>query len=1755
MALRAGLGGAPVRPRRRPIVPLPIKREVQEQPIFRPAPPPPRATPSPPSPTRDLSRREGQAYAETQSHLLNYALQRKLELQARKNETDAARQSNQSTEALVQDQQANELRALHEGMMPDEPSLPYLQAVAFRGNRPLGEMKDEARNAEGQAKLRDFTRWWDKALPEERSVLQGTALGLAKEGMSAKRYQDIVADTRTGTHIGKYDDDELEKADRVLQASIANTPGLAPEGTPTQPAARFLDSLPSISPRSEAQFASPKYRRETQERAYHSMPQAISLAQDLLARGIFDEDDLAAVKAGTPQSDVIEKIQGREELKDDPRVGHLLNVYRSDWANRQVTTWTGDPFDLVVAGLVTGLAKIPGVERLPAPVRTGIAVAAPVAASILARRPLIGVTRRLPGVLRPSARVATAALGVQPEGAARPRVPAKAAVEAVEEVAETVELPRGEGLVYSTQNPKVSAALKAGTHKKPIWTAGTIEAKPGVAAAKVQQAEGSEVFTFRPKPKAKPTSTSKVGAAMYRPKDLEIVGSVPQEQVFGAEIVARARPISAAAREAEVAVPGRAAEVASEAPPSAPLTIKAFRGTGGGNLPPGENLGQGTYYSSSRKLAKTFGPDIEEVSIRLEKPFVTDDPAQLQAIGRSTQRSAATAGRPYGTGPDDLSLAIRNGLEDQGYDGIVIRSKAGYDEFVVFDPDRSVESLRGVEAVPSRAVPEGTDLVSRRAQVDDLERRLARSKNDARRFSLSKELTKARQALALEEAKATAAPIARALESETGAVRIPGGEEVPLDQVGAADTMIAEAKARLTTKAASEAAEATPEVAAKPRRFKADDTIYDRKGQPYTFVKHGGKAAPGKVFVRKGIGKTTGRPFAIPRKGLSSTSPTAEPLPITPHKVRFREGEKTIEKLSHLIRTSKRLKPEQRSIATGIHERKLGAGVAVEAKVAQAAGRKPGDVSRAFKGQLTGKENLPTMEPQRGKFSDKEILQLEDTIGRRYPNRPHERQNARDAMDKLLDGYPLATFEQRLLTGIVPADALDLVGRAAEGLGKKVGREVGGVLNLLRAIQIVDPISHALRQGGLAVTHPIAWGKNMYHSIHTLTSARYADDWARTMAEKPNYMTIRDFGKEGGAFDGIEEQIDSMISRGLPPPKGWAPSGKARAPLEERITTGERSFVDRMLLKVPGVKQSERTFRLGIGGLRFDLQDNFYKAFKKGGQSDEAIGEMLKFFNRATGRGTLGPWNKEGPILSQIFYAIRLVASRPQAAAHLFNTKSGAVRLLAARTVLGYAGMVAGGLYLAKLAGADVEVDSRSANWGKLKVGDTRVDLTAGFGPIIRLAARVSTEIAGGKGVKTDIGDFRDTDIRDALGIFIESKLAPSVSLGVDVAKGEAFGGRKLRADWETVRTEALNRATPLFVQSIVEAIRVGGWPQAPLALGEMVGLGTMTYNPPSAAIFELLSDDIQEGLIDLDDYPELEGRVPRTRGELHPKDQQEFEKRHKDELAEIEKQYELQPEDTVSTTLEEAQAYGEGITKDVLDLEQLVKSGDMTKEGFAEGVKSLKSDSRAVSGIIGDILKASGFEEDERPDVPGVMQDIYDYGKIFDKYPNTKTDPRQKRAMFRAVDNFRERMGQKREDEMDENLNLDFKESPLYLELDAANDELNESGYFDRTQKTWDWVRGEAAAEGVTLPEDRFEYRTHVQTQYKGVEDRYYALKDDPWLALYDDESDYDLYDWKLENPHALHTAIDWGFKNGSQDDFSILEDASIDISDIEEY
>jgi hypothetical protein len=263
----------------------------------------------------------------------------------------------------------------------------------------------------------------------------------------------------------------------------------------------------------------------------------------------------------------------------------------------------------------------------------------------------------------------------------------------------------------------------------------------------------------------------------------------------------------------------------------------------------------------------------------------------------------------------------------------------------------------------------------------------------------------------------------------------------------------------------------------------------------------------------------------------------------------------------------------------------------------------------------------------------------------------------------------------------------------------------------------------------------------------------------------------------------------------------------------------------------------------------------------------DALASMINAF---TGRGEIGPLKDYTPLLSGLMFSARRQASLVQIPLSLFS-RSPHVRKLAARNLMAFVGTGVGLLSLLKMSGlADVEMDPRSSNWGKIRVGPTRLDIWAGFQPLGRLIAQAAS---GQK--KISSGALVDVGLLSAAGTFLRNKLSPAAGEVVDVARGETAIGEDIAFTPEVIGREAYENLTSLFIQDVFEAVKEGGWAHGLLALPAGFGVGVQSYTTPSeelAARFEKQYPDlapynpeVHRVIVDAD--PELSAILGKSEG------------------------------------------------------------------------------------------------------------------------------------------------------------------------------------------------------------------------------------------------------------------------------------------------
>ena len=141
-----------------------------------------------------------------------------------------------------------------------------------------------------------------------------------------------------------------------------------------------------------------------------------------------------------------------------------------------------------------------------------------------------------------------------------------------------------------------------------------------------------------------------------------------------------------------------------------------------------------------------------------------------------------------------------------------------------------------------------------------------------------------------------------------------------------------------------------------------------------------------------------------------------------------------------------------------------------------------------------------------------------------------------------------------------------------------------------------------------------------------------------------------------------------------------------------------------------------------------------------------------------------------------------------------------------------------------------IEKDPRSSDFGKIKIGNTRLDFMAGLSQATVLLSRLVTGET--KGVDGNVVPIRGDDAAfgkspvNVLNQFLRTKLAPVPSAVINLINGEDVVGNKVF--WET---ELAGNLMPLSTGDIFTVMKEQGLPAGTaLSLLALFGAGMTTY-------------------------------------------------------------------------------------------------------------------------------------------------------------------------------------------------------------------------------------------------------------------------------------------------------------------------------------
>jgi GGDEF domain-containing protein len=386
-------------------------------------------------------------------------------------------------------------------------------------------------------------------------------------------------------------------------------------------------------------------------------------------------------------------------------------------------------------------------------------------------------------------------------------------------------------------------------------------------------------------------------------------------------------------------------------------------------------------------------------------------------------------------------------------------------------------------------------------------------------------------------------------------------------------------------------------------------------------------------------------------------------------------------------------------------------------------------------------------------------------------------------------------------------------------LGQKAFGAAKETNNAIRAFITAYDLSAVFRQGAmLTLGNPVKATKAAGEMMKSALSPDYYDRAQEKIKERPN------------AKNGLYDASGLYLADQYGPP-----------------TAQEEAFIGRWVQKLPGVAASERAYTAYLNRMRADVFDGMVDKLVRDGTPNMGEAKAIaNYVNKATGRGTL-PGRLEGAAaeLAHVFFSPRYLASRFQIlAGQPFFGGSARTRGMIAKE---YGKALAGlGLFYAAakaLAGDEAEItfDPRSADFGKVKLGNARIDPLAGLSQITVLGGR----LASGQTKSTQNGVTRDIrgpklgygkeDSGDVLLRFTRNKMSPVAGAASDVLLPKyAPQGNKLPEDilGKGIAVKVGGAVIPISANELYATMKDQGLPRGTiLSLLAILGMGTQVYD------------------------------------------------------------------------------------------------------------------------------------------------------------------------------------------------------------------------------------------------------------------------------------------------------------------------------------
>lgn len=424
-------------------------------------------------------------------------------------------------------------------------------------------------------------------------------------------------------------------------------------------------------------------------------------------------------------------------------------------------------------------------------------------------------------------------------------------------------------------------------------------------------------------------------------------------------------------------------------------------------------------------------------------------------------------------------------------------------------------------------------------------------------------------------------------------------------------------------------------------------------------------------------------------------------------------------------------------------------------------------------------------------------------------------------MDKYIGDLKADATDKKLINPLTQKG----VEKKLAAVGEDIRIAAGFIADNTRAIKASWDNSFWGRQGFKSMTNPKyakLWFQNFMKSF---------TDLGKVLSAKPKAAV----GTGNAIIDAVKADIYSRPNY-----------LNGRYEMGEKLAVGirEEEFPTSLPEKIPALgrlfKASETAYEAGAMRLRVDLADKLYEIAGKQEvdlKDKFEVGSVNQLVNSLTGRGDISyrgqklgsEWQEA---INKAFFSIKNVKSNLDfLSMHIGQPISKFAKKQARQNLVSSISSVGVVLGIANVLWPDaVEWDPRSSDFGKIKIGNTRFDITGGAGTFIVLLARgFGKTKSTTSGLVSEIGEGYGSDGQmDNLWSFIENKFSPVASILKNLWEGEDFVGEPV-----TLIGEIIKGITPIPLENAFETMKdPESAPLLAAILADAFGLGTSTYGP-----------------------------------------------------------------------------------------------------------------------------------------------------------------------------------------------------------------------------------------------------------------------------------------------------------------------------------